>query len=188
MNGRSIVVVEGQKEEIMEASYSVLCREGYSGLSIQNIADELGRGKSYIYHYYSSKEDLMVSFLEYILGEMDSASQDYSDLSSEEKLGAMIDEALKLDEERKQFKKAVLEMQAKTPFKQEYAEKFRKIDKLMIEEFTKALKENDVEKPRQEAEILVSTIEGLTKRKTGYNNEKNMEKLKNRLKNRYIKK
>lgn len=53
----------------MRATYLALQEYGYAGLSIQRIADEADLSKSTFYHHFDDKEDLLFSFLEYILAE-----------------------------------------------------------------------------------------------------------------------
>jgi AcrR family transcriptional regulator len=54
-------------EAIMQATHRALREHGYAGLSIQRIADEAELSKSTIYHHFDSKEDLLASFIEFIL-------------------------------------------------------------------------------------------------------------------------
>ncbi len=179
--------MDDSKQEIMEAVYAVLCREGYQELSMQSIADELDKGKSYIYHYYSDKGGLMNSFLDYVLKRMNESSGNYSELDPAERFDKMLDEVLAIqNREMKQFRTAVMEMKAQTPHNKEFAEKFREMDKLMIKEFTQALKKNGVESPEVKAELLVSTVEGLMDRKIGYSQEENLEELKTELKSQIL--
>ncbi|WP_066148308.1 TetR/AcrR family transcriptional regulator [Haladaptatus sp. R4] len=56
-----------RKEEIMRATYRVFRTEGYAGLSISKIADEVGVSKSALYNHYSGKDELLVAFLEYVM-------------------------------------------------------------------------------------------------------------------------
>lgn len=164
--------MDDSKREIMEAVYAVLCREGYQELSIQSIADELDKGKSYIYHYYSDKEGLMNSFLDYVLERMRTASGSYSEHGPAERFDKMLDEVLAIqNREMKQFRTAVMEMKAQTPHN---------------EEFTQVLKEKGVESPEVKAELLVSTVEGLMDRKIGYNSDENLEELKTELKSQIL--
>lgn len=54
-------------DEIMFATYEALQKHGYAGLSIQRIADESEHTKSTFYHHFDGKEDLLLSFAEFIL-------------------------------------------------------------------------------------------------------------------------
>ncbi|TKX74444.1 TetR/AcrR family transcriptional regulator [Halorubrum sp. GN11_10-6_MGM] len=61
------------EEEIMEATYTALLKHGYADLSIARIGDELDRSKASIYHYYDSKDDLLVALLEFTVDEFEAS-------------------------------------------------------------------------------------------------------------------
>jgi len=50
--------------EVLNAAVKVFWEKGYSAATIQDIADELGLLKGSVYHYVSSKEDLLSQVLE----------------------------------------------------------------------------------------------------------------------------
>lgn len=51
-------------EAVMEAAISVMSERGYAGTSIQEVADRVGVLKGSLYHYFSSKEELLARILE----------------------------------------------------------------------------------------------------------------------------
>ena len=55
------------RERIMVACLRVLDTHGYAGLSIGRIADEADLSKSSVYHFFDDRDDLLVSFLDYML-------------------------------------------------------------------------------------------------------------------------
>ncbi|WP_439027905.1 TetR/AcrR family transcriptional regulator [Haloarchaeobius sp. DT45] len=57
------------REKIMHATFRALRKHGYAGLSIQRIADEADLSKSSFYHFYDGKDDLLLSFMEFMLGQ-----------------------------------------------------------------------------------------------------------------------
>ncbi|MFC6974124.1 TetR/AcrR family transcriptional regulator [Halomicroarcula sp. GCM10025709] len=59
----------------MHATFCALQQHGYAGLSIQRIADEAELSKSTFYHHFDGKEDLLLSFLEFILDTFDQLFQ-----------------------------------------------------------------------------------------------------------------
>lgn len=61
------------EEEIIEATYTALLKHGYADLSIARIGDELDRSKASIYHYYDSKDDLLVALLEFTVDEFEAS-------------------------------------------------------------------------------------------------------------------
>lgn len=58
-------------EAIMYATYSALQEYGYAELSIQRIANEVELSKSTLYHHFSNKDDLLLSFLKFLLDELE---------------------------------------------------------------------------------------------------------------------
>jgi|AntRauTorcE11898_2_1112593.scaffolds.fasta_scaffold00342_10 AcrR family transcriptional regulator len=57
------------RERMMFATLTVLQEHGYGGLSIKRIADEAGLSKSSFYHFFDDKDDLLLSFLDFMLGQ-----------------------------------------------------------------------------------------------------------------------
>ena len=58
---------EDSREAIMRATFVALQQHGYAGLSIQRIADEADLSKSTFYHHFDDKEDLLLSFAQFML-------------------------------------------------------------------------------------------------------------------------
>jgi AcrR family transcriptional regulator len=50
--------------EMLQAAVRVFNRQGFHATRIQDIADELGMGKASLYHYISTKEDLLHGLIE----------------------------------------------------------------------------------------------------------------------------
>ena len=81
------------RERVMRAVLVVLRRHGYAGLSIKRIADEAGLEKASIYHHYSDKDDLLFSFLEFVLGLFEREIIQQPDRKPEDQLRELIDKA-----------------------------------------------------------------------------------------------
>lgn len=48
---------------VVRAAIGVFCRQGYAGASVMDVANALGMPKATLYHYISSKEDLLSKIL-----------------------------------------------------------------------------------------------------------------------------
>jgi TetR/AcrR family transcriptional regulator, cholesterol catabolism regulator len=46
-------------EEVLEAAIKIMATKGYAAMTIQEVADDVGVLKGSLYHYFSSKEDLL---------------------------------------------------------------------------------------------------------------------------------
>lgn len=52
------------EQRIREAAFRALVKHGYADLSIKDIGEELSQNPSLIYHYFDSKDDLLLSMLD----------------------------------------------------------------------------------------------------------------------------
>jgi AcrR family transcriptional regulator len=52
------------EKRIREAAFRALAARGYADLSIDDIGEELGQNPAIIYHYFDSKDDLLLAMLE----------------------------------------------------------------------------------------------------------------------------
>lgn len=55
-------------DAIMRATYRALCKHGYANLTMQDIADELDKSRSLLHYHYDTKEDLLLAFLDNLIG------------------------------------------------------------------------------------------------------------------------
>lgn len=83
--------ITNRQFEIIEAAGKILTTLGVSGLTIKNLAKEMKFSESAIYRHFSSKEEIIISLLEFLANNMDeyliTASSD--EQSPEEKFTAM---------------------------------------------------------------------------------------------------
>lgn len=85
-------------EEITKAAVMLFERKGYHATSVQDIADEVGLQKGSLYHYISSKEDLLMQLAHRSInefnGQLDEILQDRT-LTNRERLQRSIEHHLK---------------------------------------------------------------------------------------------
>lgn len=67
----SIADVSERQLEIIEAAGKILTESGVSGLTIKNLAAEMGFSEAALYRHFKSKEDIIVAMLEYLAQSMD---------------------------------------------------------------------------------------------------------------------
>jgi AcrR family transcriptional regulator len=84
-------------EEITQAAVRLFERKGYHATSVQDIADEVGLQKGSLYHYISSKEDLLMQLAHKSITDFNSQMEKIlsSDLSSRERLHRAIEHHIK---------------------------------------------------------------------------------------------
>lgn len=168
------------KEEVMEATCKAFKKHGYADISIKKIAEELGSGKSLIYYHFEDKEDLMVSFLDFLKDEI----KDYMESIEEfdDPLDKLLSTAIGDNKEIWELRKAMFELRGRAPYNQKYSEKFREIDNLLQESIEQLLKQKEVENPEKSSVIVYSIFEGLVSRKMSDSDEKiDFESIRNKI-------
>ncbi|MFC7072737.1 TetR/AcrR family transcriptional regulator [Halovenus rubra] len=163
-------------DEILDGVYRALCDHGYAALTMQDIADECEKSKSLLHYHYDTKEDLMVGFLERMLGNFEEKI-DASDLPPADRLVEFIARFVFTpdDTERVSFHLALLEMRPQGPFNERIRESLQRSDDLLraalidiledgIEE--KAFEPVDVE---ETAALFVAMLDGARTRQITLN-------------------
>jgi len=122
---------EDTEAALMAATYRALCTHGYAGLTIQKIGEEFEKSNSLLYHHYEGKDDLLVEFLGYMLDrfEADVPFEEVDDPGDE--LQRLIDHVLAptVDEERREFTSAMIELRAQAAHDPAYREAFTRHDR-----------------------------------------------------------
>lgn len=79
---------EARREQIFTAGARLFAEKGYERTSLQEVADLLGVTKPALYHYYSSKEQLLFEIMSFVMDRVlaDVAEVSESDLPPREKL------------------------------------------------------------------------------------------------------
>lgn len=63
--------ISDRQLEIIEAAGKILTTSGISGLTIKNLAKEMKFSESAIYRHFTSKEEIIITLLEYLVRNMD---------------------------------------------------------------------------------------------------------------------
>ncbi|EMA28708.1 TetR/AcrR family transcriptional regulator [Haloarcula japonica] len=160
-------------EAIMRATFRALREYGYAGLSIQRIADEADLSKSTFYHHFDGKEDLLLSFQEFILTEFNRIFQIESTGDPEQDIKTFV--SLILDDfpdcVETPDKNAVLgsyvEMRAQAVQNPDFREKFTETDKLFARQFAQIIEDGieqgvfaDVD-PETVSQFMITILDGV---------------------------
>ena len=74
----------------MEAAYHTLCEHGYAGFSLRKVAAEAGKSRGLVHYHFDSKDDLLASLLEYLVGAFEARFEPESGESSIDRLDALL--------------------------------------------------------------------------------------------------
>ena len=158
--------VEAVQKAIMEATYRALCTHGGTNLTTQAIADEFDKSKSLIFYHYNSKEDLLTSFLDYLLDRFEERVSTAEIDDPAEQLSTLIDALLFGPEDHESFQIALLELRSQAPYNDAYQEQFRTNDEwiqgVLVDVIERGIKTGTFQavEPNRFATIILTAIEG----------------------------
>ena len=171
------------EEEIMNSTYIALCKHGYADLTIEKIAEESEKGKSNIYYHFDDKKALILDFLDFMKDNLEEEFESLNSSSPEENFDELLDMMLGVeDEEMWDFHRALMEIQGRAQYDEDFEQKFRELDEIVLEKFTETLREMNVERPEDQAELIVSTVQGALTRKLTLENSEGLKKIKEEIK------
>ncbi|MFY4813696.1 TetR/AcrR family transcriptional regulator [Haloarcula sp. AONF1] len=167
MTKESDALCETEKE-IMHATHRALVNSGYAALSISRISDELDKAKSTIYHYYDSKDALLLRFLRFTVDRFEATINTSIGDDPKEDLNHIIRTLLpcQLTEERRQLHSVLVTLSPQALEREVFREQFTEIDTRLttiIEKTVRRGVEADVFRdvdPTHAAEHILATIKG----------------------------
>jgi AcrR family transcriptional regulator len=158
----------GAADEIMNGVYRALCKHGYAGLTMQDIADECSKSKSLLHYHYDTKEDLLVAFLSRVISDFERRMSRGADAPPVERLVAFVGWFVfePAETERESFHIGLLEMRSQGPFNDRIRDQLLRSDRLLRETAAEILSDGidagvfrDVDVD-ETAALLVATLDG----------------------------
>lgn len=166
---------EDTRGEIMAATYRALCRHGYSGITVQRIAEEFEKSKSLLYHHYDDKDELLLAFLAHMLEQFEAAVPECEAESPTEQLDEMLDQLLTESEppEAQQFITAMVELRGQAAHDERYRAQFGQHDRAFHDRLVAVIEAGmetgcfrDVDAERIATFLLTLTTGAMTRRAT----------------------
>jgi AcrR family transcriptional regulator len=101
-----------RRVQIIDAATEVIARRGYAHTSLKEIADAAGVTPALIYHYFDSKEDLMLATMAAVQAELHRAMDAARDRETDpfERIAATIDEAATQSDLHPEFFRLIYDM------------------------------------------------------------------------------
>lgn len=161
---------------IMQATFATIRKNGFAGLSIQQIASRADLSKSSVYHFFEDKDDLLLAFLDEMLGQFGGPLERLEDDAAPlEVLWAYIDFGLygltnesvpPVEEMDSQPGRPYVELRSQGTYSEDYRDRFTEVDSSMRDQLTSVLKRGiqegtfrDID-PERTAEFLLTVLLG----------------------------
>jgi len=151
--------------EMLQAAVRVFNRKGFHGTRMQDIADELGMGKASLYHYISTKTDLLHGLIEGAIERMISETESViaTGHPAHQKLVMAIETNLRRTQEDRDIW-GVLQRENLEIFKQRSTDDIRKLtrryEKLWMRIFEQGVVDGELD-PDLDARVTVQALLGM---------------------------
>jgi AcrR family transcriptional regulator len=158
-----VVNHEERRQEIAEAAWRVLEREGLAGADLREIAREAGNTTGVITHYFRDKRELMTFAFGLLV---DRSTARMARASAEAGLLEALAQILPLDEERRRETAVWLALVSASLTDPQLAEglrlRYRQAREAMLPVFRTALEERRGEDPEDTGDELLAVVDGIT--------------------------
>ena len=158
-----VVNHEERREEIVEAAWRVIEREGLAGADLREIAGEAGYTTGVITHYFRDKRELVTSAFGLLV---DRSMSRMAKALAEAGLMEALAQVLPLDEERRRETAVWLALVSASLTDARLAEelklRYRQARKAMLPVFRKSFEEVPGEDPEEIGDELLAMVDGIT--------------------------
>jgi AcrR family transcriptional regulator len=158
-----VVNHEERREEIAEAAWRVIEREGLAGADLREIAREAGHTTGVITHYFRDKRELMTFAFGLLV---DRSTARMARASAEAGLTEALAQVLPLDKERRRETAVWLALVGASLTDPQLAEglrlRYRQAREAMLPVFRTALEEVPGEDPEDIGDELLAVVDGIT--------------------------
>lgn len=155
------------RNAIMDATYRALCSHGYAALTMQDVAEELGKSTSLLHYHFDTKRDMLLAFIDHLLEEFERAVDTFEG-SPDDRLADLLDWfVFDPDDERAAVHVALVELRAQAPHDDAYREGHRRADELVRRSIAEIVRDGvdegvfraDVD-PDAVSRLVVATMDG----------------------------
>lgn len=152
---------QGTKQQIVDAAFKLFSEKGYNETSVSQIARAAGLSKGLMYHYFDSKEALLIAILE----GMDALSPEKKDwqdtINPFQSLKTLVDLALEYLQKQPALARFSLFLTLHHPESTELEEKIGAIKQQWKDAFREAFRVLGYLQPPQEALYLIALLDGM---------------------------
>ena len=159
----------GVEDGIMEATHRALCEHGYASLTMRDIAEESEKSKATLHYHYNTKQELLLVFLDYLFEKFHDRLEGIE--TEDPTVGVVEILTPKSDEVSEDFRTAVLEMKAQSPYNEGFRSRLVEHETVLkghLEETVRRGVEEGVFReevePSKAAEFLITLVNGLRAR------------------------
>ncbi|MBW1892837.1 MAG: TetR family transcriptional regulator [Deltaproteobacteria bacterium] len=159
-----------RKFEILEHFQQVLAKEGFEGASIAKIAKQMGTHPSLLIHYFSTKEEMIIELVDFILEKYESMALQKSReiLNPEQRLNTLLDTIFGVDwislVDSSAFYACYYLSFRNRKVKERLEKLYKRFKEYLVNEINLCVSEGLIKEsdPEKDADFIISLVEGLS--------------------------
>ena len=155
------VIREQARQQIIDAAFELFAEIGYQKTSISAIAKSAGVSKGLIYHYFSSKEDVLIGIFDMLTEMGDQIIDAGAEKSPKEHLKDVLDQVFLFIEHQTGLAKLMISLSLQPDALETLREKVQHGNRDQIEKSAQIFEDLGYDDPKTEAFFLGATLDGV---------------------------
>lgn len=155
------VIREQARQQIINAAFELFAQIGYQKTSIAAIAKEAGVSKGLIYHYFESKEDVLIGIFEMLTELGDQIIDAGAEKSPKEHLKDVLNQVFQFIEHQTGLAKLMIGLSLQQDALETLREKVHHGNRDQIEKSAQIFEDLGYDDPKTEAFFLGATLDGV---------------------------
>ncbi len=177
-------IQEQTRQKIVMAALQAFAEKGYASTTVSHIAREAGISKGLIYHYFSSKEEVLKGIFDMMVQEGEAIISHWENKAPKEKLRQTIDESVQFIKQRPSFMRFMMSLALQPAVIADLEEVMEAKKEEMMTRYQQLFADLGYDDPEAEAYYTGAVLDGAA---LGYMSTKNypLDKMIQILLNRY---
>ncbi len=155
------VIREQARQQIIDAAFELFAEIGYQKTSIAAIANSAGVSKGLIYHYFESKEEILIGIFDMLTAMGDQIIDAGAEKSPKEHLKDVLDQVFQFVENQTGLAKLMIGLSLQSDALETLREKVEHGNRDQIEKSAQIFKDLGYDDPKTEAFFLGATLDGV---------------------------
>ncbi len=177
---------EQTRKQIIDASFELFANEGYSKTSIAAVARNAKVSKGLIYHYFSSKQDILEAIFDQLVDMGDQMTRFPEDFTPAQKIEQVIEQTFAFFEHQSGVGKLMLSLAMQKDAFETLKPKLDLIQREQMKMFSAVMEELGYEQPMLQAYELGALMDGFLLGRVSLGDDYPLEELKQKILKQYV--
>lgn len=177
---------EQTRKQILDSAFELFANEGFSKTSIAAVAKVAGVSKGLIYHYFSSKEDILNGIIDNLVALGEGMMGFPEEFTPKDKLRFIIEQSFMFIDQQPGLGKLMIGLGLQNDALSTIKPKIDKINQGQMKVFSSIMDELGYETPELAAYQLGATLDGILMARIAMGDEYPLQELKQKILREYV--